>query len=245
MKTVSDLDTIRTIVDAAWFLSSEATLHFRPDGLVLNVVDDANAGLVNIQAPVDAFSFYEVPEPVDVSVELGKFSEMLGSAKKGEPVSLAINETSKSLEIQTGKLTFSLRLLSNSIVKVCPEVPDLKFTGMVAIDPDDFVVVTRAASKLSNYISFDLDSAKFEITGLGDINHVRLSVPTADLDAVVPGEPLHSLFATDYIEDVSKTVSKSTGPLTIELGNAYPMRLTMIVGKVLIKYLVAPRLEHD
>jgi len=84
----------------------------------------------------------------------------------------------------------------------------------------------------------------FYMEAKGDIDSLKLKIPSTELLGMKPGEA-RSLFSLDYLEDMSKSISKAP-EVTLEMGIDYPLRVNFKLGQfVEINYLLAPRIEQE
>ena len=85
---------------------------------------------------------------------------------------------------------------------------------------------------------------EFYMEAKGDIDSLRLKIPSTELLGLKPGEA-RSLFSLDYLEDMSKSLGKAQ-EVTLEMGIDYPLRVNFKVGQAIeVNYLLAPRIEQE
>jgi proliferating cell nuclear antigen len=102
----------------------------------------------------------------------------------------------------------------------------------------------KAAEKVSDHVILGVSDEGFYMEAKGDIDSLKLKIPSTELLGMKPGEA-RSLFSLDYLEDMSKSISKA-GEVTMEMGIDYPLRIHLKLGQyVEINYLLAPRIEQE
>ena len=242
-KAVINAETLRDAIEAVSSLVDEVKFAISDKGLELKAVDPANVAMVSLQIGADAFEYFKADQ-IEIGVDLVRLSDVLSMADKGENVQLELDEEGHKLKIGVGSLSYTLSLIDPTAIRKEPRIPELDLPAHVTLPGGEFRRAVKAAEKVSDHVILGVSDEGFYMEAKGDIDSLRLNIPSTELLGIKPGEA-RSLFSLDYLEDMSKSVGKAQ-EVTLELGIDYPLRVGFKIGQsVEINYLLAPRIEQE
>ena len=242
-KAVINAEKLRNSIEAVSTLATEVKFSISEKGLELKTVDPANVAMVHLQIGAEAFeSFYAAGG--EIALDLEKMSDILSMAGKDENVQLELDEESHKLKIGVGSLAYTLSLLDPTAIRREPRLPELDLPAHVTLPGAELRRAVKAAEMVSDHVVLGVSNEGFYMEAKGDIDSLKLKIPSTELLGLKPGEA-RSLFSLDYLEDMSKSISKAP-EVTLEMGIDYPLRANFKLGQFAeINYLLAPRLESD
>lgn len=238
MKAVIAMDTLQGVLKALTAINTEGKMLIGPEGWHVKMVDPANVAMVDVMVPAHAFDFYN-SEAGEIALEFGRIQGMLSGK---EPVTLRIAD--QQLHISTGRHKFSLRLLEPSAVKPMPRIPDIDLPAAVEIDASEWTTVLKAALNIlekSDAIVLEQTDGNFRVSAKSTAESYLSEWPLTELVGIRHGMS-RALFTLDYLTDISRALS---GPVKIETGVDYPVRMSYKIGEASVSYLIAPRIESD
>jgi proliferating cell nuclear antigen len=242
-KAVINAETLRDAIESVSSLVDEVKFSISEKGLELKAVDPANVAMVSLKIGVDAFEFFKADNG-EIGVDLVRLSDVLSMADKGETVQLELDEESHKLKIGVGSLSYTLSLIDPTAIRKEPRIPELDLPAHVTLPGGELRRAVKAAEKVSDHVILGVSDEGFYLEAKGDIDSLRLKIPSTELLGMKPGEA-RSLFSLDYLEDMSKSIGKA-GEVTLEMGIDYPLRVNFRLGpSVDINYLLAPRIEQE
>ncbi|MHC1631387.1 MAG: DNA polymerase sliding clamp [Methanotrichaceae archaeon] len=245
-KAVINAETLRDGVEAVSSLVDEVKFTLSENGLELKAVDPANVAMVSFQLDSEAFEYFKAT-PGTIGVDLVRLGDVLSMADRGENVKLELDEENHKLKIGVNALSYTLSLIDPSAIRKEPRVPELDLPAHVILPGTQLRKAIRAAEKVSDHVVLGVaDDPKdlFYMEAKGDIDSLKLEVPSTELLGLKPGIA-RSLFSLDYLSDMSKAIGKAP-EVKLELGVDYPVRIDFELRQgVEISYLLAPRIEQE
>ena len=242
-KSVILAETLRDALDAVSPLTDEVKFVVSPDGMAMKAVDPANVAMVSLEIQSAAFEYYQATA-CELGIDLGRLSDVLSMADKGENVQVELDEENHKLKIGVGSLSYTLSLIDPAAIRKEPRIPDVDLPTSVTLDGRVLHKALKAAEKVSDHVVLGISDDTFFMEAKGDIDSLKLKIPATELIGLKPGES-RSLFSLDYCMDFAKSAAKA-GEVTIEMGLDYPMRMLFSVNKFIkVIYMLAPRIEQE
>lgn len=232
-------ETVKLIVDEAVFSVSES-------GMKIVAVDPANVALIKVDVSLDAFDAFEATEG-KLGVDVVKLVDLIDSANNDDVIELDLDETEHKLRIVMGKLSYKMGLLDPSSLRKEPNIPSLDLPTYVVLKGEEIKRAVKASEKVGDYVTFGVRDDVFFVEAVGDTDKVSLEL-TKDqvIDLKLGGNVTRSSFSIVYLSSIVKSVAKASD-VTIYLGEDMPMilRYKLADGRVVIDYLLAPRVESQ
>jgi len=242
-KASINAENLRDAIESVSSLVDEVKFSISEKGLELKAVDPANVAMVSLRVRAEAFDFFKADQG-EIGVDLVRLSDVLSMADKGENVGLELDEENHKLKIGVGSLSYTLSLIDPTAIRKEPRIPELDLPAHVTLPGVELRRAVKAAEKVSDHVVMGVSDEGFYMEAKGDIDSLKLKIPSTELLGMKPGEA-RSLFSLDYLEDMSKSISKAP-EVTLEMGIDYPLRVNFKLGQfVEISYLLAPRIEQE
>ncbi len=242
-KASINAENLRDAIESVSSLVDEVKFSISEKGLELKAVDPANVAMVSLRVRAEAFDFFKADQG-EIGVDLVRLSDVLSMADKGENVGLELDEENHKLKIGVGSLSYTLSLIDPTAIRKEPRIPELDLPAHVTLPGVELRRAVKAAEKVSDHVVLGVSDEGFYMEAKGDIDSLKLKIPSTELLGMKPGEA-RSLFSLDYLEDMSKSISKAP-EVTLEMGIDYPLRVNFKLGQfVEISYLLAPRIEQE
>ena len=250
---VGDVTAFKSVLESVGKLIDEVKLEFTPEGLSVKAMDRAKVCAVVLELNKDFFDSYEVEERTEIGVNLSEVAKIVKRAKKTDTVVLSIGGEKKdrlliSLEGK-GKREFSVPVLA-SVEQQTPPLEQLnKFTAKANVDTDVFESAVKDVSLFAETLKIEVKKegenspAKLMFSGGSELEQAQVVVDaTTDIYFTAEGEG-KSAYPIDYLKNTLKAV-KLVDRMDLELGNEYPLRITIDLGTGKIVFVIAPRVEE-
>jgi proliferating cell nuclear antigen len=242
-KAIINAETLGDAIEAVSSLVEEVKISVSETGLELKAADAANVAMVSLRVSSEAFENFQAT-PSEIGVDLVRLSDILSMAAKGENVGLELDEENHKLKIDMGSLSYTMSLIDPTAMKKEPEIPKLDLPAHVTLPGEEIRRAVKAAEKVSDHVIFGVSDEGFFMEAKGDIDSLKLKIPSIELLSMKPGEA-RSLFSLDYLKNMSRAIGKSN-EVTLELGIDYPLMANFKLGRSLeVSYLLAPRIEEE
>ncbi|RLF40379.1 MAG: proliferating cell nuclear antigen (pcna) [Thermoplasmata archaeon] len=239
-------DFIRTVIDATAILVDEAKFKLTSDGIYGRTVDPAHVGMIDFKLDKEAFDEYECDEDTEIGVDLEKLKSILRIATGEETISFTYAKDEGRMTVNLGNLTRKLALLDVSEM-ADTKIPSLELPAEIGVPITEIWQAIRAAEAISDHIKLIADPESFQMIAEGDTDVVELKLTKDQLYTLKCGEKVKSMFPLDYLSDMIKIAKGKTDEGTLNLGNNFPLKLSldMANGTIKIVYLLAPRIESE
>ena len=238
MKAVIGMETLQGVLKALSAINTKGKMQIGPDGWHVKMVDPANVAMVDVMIPAHAFDFYTA-DTGEIALEFARIQTMLSGK---EPVTLQVAD--QQIEISTGRHKFSLRLLDPSTVNPMPRIPEIDLPAAVEIDAAEWAAALKAILAIldkSDSAIIEQTDEMFRLSAKSEVESYLSEWPLTELTGIRHGMS-RARFTLDYLTDISRGLS---GPVKIETGVDYPMRMGCRIGEASVSYLIAPRIETD
>ncbi len=228
-------------------LVTEARFKITPDAIELVAMDPANVAMVVFKLLSSSFTEYNVPQQVDLAINLTNLKQILRRVKPNDMLTLEL-DTDNKLKIKlkgTSARTFSIPLIEFDERE--QRIPDLKFPTMISTASVVLNDAIEDADIVGDSVTFIAEQKKFTILSEGDLSHANIEI-NEDNETKIKLEGAEKVRAKYSIEYLKKMTggSKLADQVTIQFNKDYPLKLEYrTVDKVSLTFILAPRVEND
>ena len=125
------------------------------------------------------------------------------------------------------------------------KIPDLKFLSKIETSNLLFNEAIEDTDIISDSVSFIVDKDKFTIEAFGSISSAKVDLNNDNVTKIQTSEKLASRYSTEYLKKMIKA-SKLAENVVIQFSKDYPLKLSYkILDKMLIEFILAPRVQND
>ncbi len=235
-------DSISIISD----LVNEARFHITPNAVELVAMDPASVAMVVFKLLSSTFVEYELKDPVDIGINLSNFKQVLRRAKPSDTVTMELKNNQLVLTFKgTSVRTFSLPLID--LVEKEQRVPDLVFPLNIVTTSSILNEAIEDVDIVADSVSLQAEHGKFTINAEGDLTKAKIEITASD-DTKIAVDSTSAIKAKYSIEYLKKMIagSKLSDNVTISFNKDYPLKMEYkVVDKVLLSFILAPRVEND
>ena len=233
-KIFSDIVTI--ISD----LVTEVKLKITKEGMSLTAVDPANAAMAYFSLPADLFTEFELEKEEILGLNLENLKAILRRCKLGSSLILGRHENRLKISIQDRiKRDFELALID--LDGEDKEIPSWEFDSVIKMNSDEFVEVIEDCSVVSDACTFIAEPNKFIVEAKG-LNSARAEFSSDEVE-IHSGNSM-SRYSLEYLSKFTKG-SKISSQVSINFSKSHPMRINFSTGKVMLSFILAPRVEEN
>ena len=225
-------------------LVNEATFKVDKDKIELIAMDPANVAMVIFKLLSSAFLEYDVKEPVDLTVNLDNFKQVLRRTNSEDVITLELLNNKLKIELKSNSTRiFNLSLINSE--STTKKVPDLKFPLKIEVPTLLFDQAIEDTDIVSDSVSFIADKDKFTIEALGSLTTAKVDLMNDDKTRIQTSEKVSSRYSIEYLKKMIKT-SKLSDEVVIQFNKDYPLKLSYkILDKMLMEFILAPRVQND
>ena len=228
----------------------DCKLNFTKSGVLIKQVDYVNVMMSKIDIPKNTFESFKVTKPETIGYELDLFKE--GNKKK--PIQsmflnskvnhkfkiihedgITVNNVVTIALITHDIFNDKVSLIDVSEVRKEPKIPAYNMSCTFELP----VHLLRKLVKRGEYIKFEVNKSKL-------ICHGEPNWHTNPL-TILPTDNAITMYSTDFLKDIVKTIPRTVNEVTMSMNTDYPCAIEFKIcdGQVLVKYILAPRIESD
>ena len=239
---------MREIVVLLSVLTEEAKLCWGENGLSTTVVDGSHVALMSVTIADAVFETYEVEEPVEIGLELGKLRDLLTLAGPNDLVEIDYDGATGAINVRVGEVHRILRGLDTGSMAE-PRMPELKFDCRAKLSAERLSRALRAAKFVGELVDLSLDKNQMTVSvtvEAGEAVNVRFDA--GEMSELIAPKPTQSTYSLQFLEPLSrKLASGLTDEVSIEFQDRYPLRLTWSSndGGAAWSYFLAPRVSNE
>jgi proliferating cell nuclear antigen len=236
-------DSIAVISD----LVNEARFKISRDGLEMIAMDPANVAMVVYKLLSSAFTEYEVPKEMELAINLANLKQVLRRAKANDILTLQVAEENKLQITLKGNTvrTFSLPIID--IEEKEQRVPNLTFPVMVQTASHVLNDAIEDADIVAESVTFAAEPNKFSISAEGDLSKAHIEIAHGNETKITCESPakVKAKYSIEYLKKMI-AAGKLADTVTIGFNQDYPLKLEYkVVDKVMLSFILAPRVEND
>ncbi|MBN2458126.1 proliferating cell nuclear antigen (pcna) [Candidatus Woesearchaeota archaeon] len=228
-------------------LVNEARFKVTSDAIELIAMDPANVAMVVFKLLSSTFVEYKVEEDVEIAVNLSNLKQVMRRAKPNDTVSLELSKENKLDVIFKSNNTRKFSLPIIELEEKEQKEPNLNFPISITTSASNLSEAVEDVDIVAESVSFIGESSKLVVSAEGDLSKAMIEIKK-DKDTEIVADTQDKIKAKYSIEYLKKMVagSKLADTVSIRFNRDYPLLLEFkTVDKVLLKFILAPRVEND
>ncbi len=245
--TFSQAKEFENIIKMVSGLLEEAVFTLDEDGLKMRSMDPSRVALLDLNIPKQTFEDYQVEEPVELGINVDRFSKILRRGSSGDSLTLRQSTDDSLKVIFKGRAKRSFKLALRDIEDSSKELPDLDHTSKIALYAEILKESIKDASLVGDNLSFEVEEGKFmaKARGNGQQTSALLTEEDDSLIEIEVNEETKSTYGLTYLESIIKPMSKSD-IIELKLGSDMPVKIMYpIQEEGELTFVCAPRIENQ
>ena len=227
-------------------LVNEATFKITPNAIELVAMDPANVAMVMFKLLSSCFTEYDVKDNIELAINLNNLKQILRRAKPDDMLSLELEENKLVLQFKSKTTrTFSLPIIE--LDEKEQKIPDLKFSAVIKAPASLLNEAVEDVDIVAESLTLEAESQKLNIVAEGDLSKAKIEIKASDEVSInVAGSAkVRSKYSVEYLKKMVGG-SKLADEVYIHFSDDYPLKLEYkSVDKVLLAFILAPRVEND
>jgi proliferating cell nuclear antigen len=234
-------DSISIISD----LVNEASFKIGPNSVELVAMDPANVAMVIYKLLSSCFTEYNVKEEMNLAINLSNLKQIL---RRTNPEDVLIIELAKDNRLQIQLKGRSTRTFSIPIIELEEKeqkVPELNFGATAKLPCNIFNEAIEDADIVAESVSFECEDKKFTVIAEGDLSKAKIEIKEDDNVKIASESKVRSKYSLEYLKKMIGGC-KLADEVIVQFSKDYPLKLDYkTVDKVLLSFILAPRVEND
>jgi proliferating cell nuclear antigen len=219
---------------------TEVKIKVNSEGINLTAVDPATVAMVYFHIPADLFSQFEIEGEEILGVNLDNLKSILRRCGLGSSLVLEKEDNLLKIGIQDKiKRDFTLALID--IESEEKEMPQWEFKSVIKMDSQAFCDAVEDCAVVSDACSFIAEPNKFTMEAKG-LNSARTEFSSDEVQ--IFSDNSSARFSLEYLNKFIKG-SKVSNSVEVNFSDNHPMRINFPSGKIMLSFVLAPRVEQD
>ncbi len=237
---LEDPKLFANIVNIISGLVTEVRLKVNKEGMSLVAIDPASVAMTYFNIPAELFSQFNVEKDEVLGINLDSLSSVLRRCGLGS--SLTMEKVDNLLKIGIhDKIRRDFTLALISVEGEEREFPKWEFKSVIKMDSQSFVEAIEDCLVVSDACTFSAEPNKFIIEAKG-LNSARVEFSSDE--AEIYSDYGSARFSLEYLTKFMKG-AKIANRVEINFSDNHPMRINFPSGKVILSFVLAPRVEQD
>ncbi|MEK6915835.1 MAG: proliferating cell nuclear antigen (pcna) [Nanoarchaeota archaeon] len=221
-------------------LVKEVRIKVTKEGVNLTALDPANVAMAYFSIPSDLFSEFVVEKEEVLGVNLENLNAIMRRCKMGSSLIIEREESSLKLIINDKiKREFSLALID--VEGDDKQMPAWEFKSVIKMDAQSFVDAIEDCAVVADACTFIAQPDKFIIES-SNLHSAKTEFSSDE--AQIFSDTSSARFSLEYLGKFVKG-AKIANRVEINFSDNHPMRLNFPSGKVMLSFVLAPRVEQD
>ncbi len=227
-------------------LVNEARFKITKDAVELVAMDPANVAMVIFKLLSSSFTEYDVKEETELAINLGNLKQILRRAKPDDMLNMELADNKLKIQLKgTSTRTFSLPIIE--LDEKEHKIPDLTFPLSIETSSSILNEVIEDVDIVADSVSFAVEPKKLTVQAEGDLSNAHIEINESDSTKITleGSEKIKAKYSIEYLKKMIAG-SKLADNVTIRFNKDYPLKLEFKeVDKVLLSFILAPRVEND
>ncbi|MBW2963686.1 proliferating cell nuclear antigen (pcna) [Candidatus Woesearchaeota archaeon] len=225
-------------------LVNEAKFKITKQSLELVAMDPANVAMVIFKLLASTFTDFQVDQDEEIAINLSNLKQVLRRAKSNDAVTLETAEGKLKIQFKSDTVrTFSIPLIE--LEEKEQRVPELKFPVMVTTPSSVLGEAISDVDVVAESVTFLSDPAKLIISAEGDLSKAKIEINASEETKIKSTDKTKAKYSIEYLKKMIDG-AKLADKVNIQFSSDYPLRLDYIaVDKVMLSFILAPRVEND
>jgi len=228
-------------------LVNEARFKITPNAIELVAMDPANVAMVVFKLLSSCFTEYDVKKDTELAINLSNLKAILRRASPKDMLTLELDADNRlKIELKSNTTrTFNLPIID--LEEKEQKVPDLKFPVSIKTSSSVLNEAIADVDVVGESVAFIAEPRSFTLLAEGDLNQARIEIKEDEVTKVSTSgdERVKAKYSIEYLKKMING-SKLSEDVVIHFNKDYPLKLDYkTVDKVMLSFILAPRVEND
>lgn len=228
-------------------LVNEARFKITPNAIELVAMDPANVAMVIFKLLSSTFTEYDVNKDIEIAINLSNLKQVLRRASPKDILTLEMSADNRlKIELKSNTVrTFNLPLIE--LEEKEQKVPDLKFPITIKTSSSTLNEAIADVDIVGESVAFIAEPKKFTLQAEGDLNQAKIEIKEDDNTKVSTNSDaqVKAKYSIEYLKKMING-SKLSDEVVVQFNKDYPLKLEYkAVDKVMLSFILAPRVEND
>ena len=227
-------------------LVNEGRFKVTSNSIELVAMDPANVAMVVFKLLSSCFTEYDVEKDIEIAINLANLKQVLRRASPKDMLTIEMEENRLKIELKSNTTrTFNLPIID--LEEKDQKVPDLKFPVTIKTSSSILNEAVADVDVVGESVAFIAEPKKFTLQAEGDLNQATIDMKEDETTKISMNgdERVKAKYSIEYLKKMING-SKLSDDVLIQFSKDYPLRLEYkTVDKVMLSFILAPRVEND
>jgi len=227
-------------------LVNEARFKITPDAVELVAMDPANVAMVIFKLLSSAFVEYDVKKETEISINLDNLKMIMRRVTPKDMVTLELAESKLKIMLKGNvKRTFDIPILE--LEEKDQKVPELKFPVTITMNAAMLEQAIDDADLVAESVVFNADALNFNVAAEGDLSKALIEMKKDDNMKIKASskDKIRARYSIEYLKKIIRG-GKLSENTSVMFNTDYPLKIEYkVVDKLLLAFILAPRVEND
>ena len=244
--TLADPGYLKESISIISDLVNEARFNITQNAIELVAMDPANVAMVVFKLLSSCFTEYDVKKDTEIAINLANLKQVLRRASPKDMLTLELEDNRLKIELRSNTIrTFNLPIID--LEEKEQKVPDLKFPATIKTSSSILNEAVADVDVVGESVAFVVEPKKFTLQAEGDLNQAKIEIKEDEITKIsMDGdERVKAKYSIEYLKKMING-SKLSDEVSIQFNKDYPLKLEYkTVDKVMLSFILAPRVEND
>ena len=228
-------------------LVNEARFKVNKDAIELVAMDPANVAMVIFKLLSSSFTEYDIKKDVEIAINLSNFKQIMRRARPNDMLTLELDPDNKlRIQLKGDNLrTFNLPIIE--LDEKEQKIPELKFPVAIKMPSGTLNEAIEDVDVVAESVTFTAEPKKFSISAEGDLSQAKIEIKEGENTKIKVDveDKVRAKYSIEYLKKMING-SKISDEVSVYFNKDYPLKLEYkIIDKVLLSFILAPRVEND
>lgn len=226
-------------------LVNEAKFTVTKEALEMVAMDPANVAMVIFKLLASTFTEFNVEKEENIAINLSNLKQVLRRAKSNDMVTLESAEGKLKIQFKSDTVrTFSIPLIELEDKE--QRVPELKFPVTITTPSSVLSEAVSDVDVVAESVTMVGDDQKLVVSAEGDLSKAKIEINAGEETQIKsPTEKTKAKYSIEYLKKMIDG-AKLADKVSIQFNSDYPLKLEYkTVDKVMLSFILAPRVEND
>jgi len=226
-------------------LVNEARFKVTKESIELVAMDPANVAMVIFKLLSSTFTEYDIKKDVEIAINLNNLKQIMRRAKPNDMLTLELDPDNKLIIRLKGNNVRTFNLPIIELDEKEQKIPELKFSASVKIPSTVLNEAIEDVDIVAESVAFIAQDKEFIISAEGDLSQAKVEMKEGDNIKIKANEKSRAKYSVEYLKKMISG-SKIADEVSIYFSTDYPLKLEYkTVDKVMLSFILAPRVEND
>jgi proliferating cell nuclear antigen len=245
--TLADPTYLKESISIISDLVNEARFKITPNAIELVAMDPANVAMVVFKLLSSSFTEYDVTKDTEMAINLSNLKQILRRASPKDMLTLELDSDNRlKIELRSSTIrTFNLPTIE--LEEKEQKVPDLKFPISIKTSSSVLNEAIADVDVVGDSVAFIAEPKKFTLQAEGDLSQAKIEIKEDDETKISTNsdDKIKAKYSIEYLKKMING-SKLSDEVVIQFNKDYPLKLDYkTVDKVMLSFILAPRVEND